>query len=89
MLGSIVPGPFDFAGRFGPANETVAPEHLAVCVVYGDDGKIAFGSYVVYPSADRHGKSRSFAVTHIGDRTRVARTYPFRSGEFADKFIWP
>jgi hypothetical protein len=59
-----VPGPFDFVGGpFGPPNETMAPEHLAVCVVYGDDGTAVFGSYVVYPSSDRRGPSKSFVLT--------------------------
>ena len=66
MLGSIVPGPFDFAGRFGPRNETVAPEHLAVCIGYGDDGRPEFGNYVVYPSTDRRGPSRSYTVIDVG-----------------------
>jgi len=66
MLGSVVPGPFDFAGRRGPPNETMAPEHLAVCVVYGDDGTAEFGSYVVYPSTDRKGPHKGYILVNNG-----------------------
>jgi hypothetical protein len=54
---------FDFVGKFGPPNQTVAPQHLAVCVVYDDQGRPSFGSYVVYPPEERLGTSRSHRLT--------------------------
>jgi hypothetical protein len=59
-----VPTSFDFAGHYGPPNETMAPEHLPVCVVYGETGLAEFGSYVVYPSAARRGPSRIFVLVN-------------------------
>jgi hypothetical protein len=71
-----VPGPFDFlGGPFGPPNETMAPEHLAVCVVYGDAGRPKFGSYVVYPSTDRRGPNKSYVI--VDDRGRLASSAAF------------
>lgn len=87
-------GPFDFAGRRGPPNETMAPEHLAVCVVYGDDGTAVFGSYVVYPSTDRRGPSKSLVL--VDDRGRLASSAAFHNtihpppavaGRYGDRLI--
>lgn len=50
------------SGPFGPPNETMAPEHLPVCVLYGPDGKAKFGSFVVYPSSDRRGPNKSYIL---------------------------
>lgn len=68
-----VPRSFDFLAdiTYGPPNETQAPEHLPVCIVYGDDGRPKFGSYVVYPSSDRRGPSKSYVLTK-GDGSPAA-----------------